>query len=47
MNNSPTDGEGHDVASLDPTGVQEDLIEALQATGAWARVESIMTSLDD
>ncbi|MGB8536931.1 MAG: glycoside hydrolase family 3 C-terminal domain-containing protein [Acidobacteriaceae bacterium] len=28
-----TDGEGHDVASLDLTGAQEDLIEAVQATG--------------
>jgi beta-glucosidase len=30
---APTDGEGYDVASLDLTGVQEDLIEAIQATG--------------
>ena len=29
----PTDGEGYDVASLDLTGVQEDLIQAVQATG--------------
>jgi beta-glucosidase len=29
----PTDGEGHDVASLDLTGVQEDLIQAVFATG--------------
>jgi len=29
----PTDGEGYDVASLDLTGVQEDLIRAIQATG--------------
>jgi len=29
----PTDGEGHDVASLDLTGVQEDLVEAVYATG--------------
>jgi beta-glucosidase len=29
----PTDGEGHDVASLDLTGVQEDLVRAIQATG--------------
>jgi beta-glucosidase len=29
----PTDGEGHDVASLDLTGVQEDLIQAVSATG--------------
>jgi beta-glucosidase len=29
----PTDGEGYDVASLDLTGVQEDLIKAIQATG--------------
>jgi beta-glucosidase-like glycosyl hydrolase len=29
----PTDGEGHDVASLDLTGVQEDLIRAVYATG--------------
>jgi beta-glucosidase len=29
----PTDGEGYDVASLDLTGVQEDLIRAVQATG--------------
>ena len=30
---APTDGEGYDVASLDLTGVQEDLIRAIQATG--------------
>jgi len=29
----PTDGEGHDVASLDLTGVQEDLIRAVFETG--------------
>jgi beta-glucosidase len=29
----PTDGEGYDVANLDLTGVQEELIEAVQATG--------------
>ncbi len=29
----PTDGEGHDVASLDLTGVQEDLIKAVFETG--------------
>jgi beta-glucosidase len=29
----PTDGEGYDVASLDLTGMQEDLIKAIQATG--------------
>jgi len=29
----PTDGEGHDVASLDLTGVQEDLIRAVYETG--------------
>jgi beta-glucosidase len=29
----PTDGEGYDVASLDLTGAQEDLIKAIQATG--------------
>jgi beta-glucosidase len=29
----PTDGEGHDVASLDLSGVQEDLIRAIAATG--------------
>lgn len=29
----PTDGEGYDVASLDLTGVQEDLVEAVAATG--------------
>ncbi|HYA24793.1 MAG TPA: glycoside hydrolase family 3 C-terminal domain-containing protein, partial [Terriglobales bacterium] len=29
----PTDGEGYDVATLDLTGVQEDLIRAIQATG--------------
>ena len=29
----PTDGEGYDVASLDLTGEQEDLIKAIQATG--------------
>ncbi len=28
-----TDGEGYDVASLDLTGVQEDLVKAIQATG--------------
>ncbi|HXW92920.1 MAG TPA: glycoside hydrolase family 3 N-terminal domain-containing protein [Terriglobales bacterium] len=30
---SPTDGEGYDVATLDLTGVQEDLVRAIQATG--------------
>jgi beta-glucosidase len=30
---SPTDGEGHDVASLDLTGVQEDLVRAVFETG--------------
>ena len=29
----PTDGEGYDVANLDLTGVQEDLVRAIQATG--------------
>jgi beta-glucosidase len=29
----PTDGEGFDIANLDLTGVQEDLIQAIQATG--------------
>src|SRR2546422_10751789 len=29
----PTDGEGYDVASLVLTGVQEDLVRAIQATG--------------
>ena len=29
----PTDGEGHDVASLDLTGVQEDLVKAVSETG--------------
>ena len=29
----PTDGEGYDVASFDLTGVQEDLIKAVAATG--------------
>jgi beta-glucosidase len=29
----PTDGEGYDVASLDLTGAQEDLVRAVQATG--------------
>ena len=29
----PTDGEGYDVASLDLTGVQEDLVSAIAATG--------------
>ena len=29
----PTDGEGYDVASLDLTGAQEDLIKAVQAAG--------------
>lgn len=30
---SPTDGEGYDVATLDLTGVQEDLVRAVAATG--------------
>ena len=30
---APTDGEGYDVASLDLTGVQEELVRAVQATG--------------
>jgi len=30
---SPTDGEGYDVASLDLTGVQSDLVQAVAATG--------------
>jgi len=30
---APTDGEGYDVASLDLTGVQEDLLQAIRATG--------------
>ncbi len=30
---APTDGEAHDVASLDLTGVQSDLIRAVSATG--------------
>jgi beta-glucosidase len=30
---APTDGEGYDVASLDLTGVQEDLLRAIQSTG--------------
>ena len=30
---SPTDGEGHDVASLDLSGVQEDLVQAVFETG--------------
>ena len=29
----PTDGEGYDIASLDLTGWQEDLVKAVQATG--------------
>jgi beta-glucosidase len=29
----PTDGEGHDVASLDLSGVQEDLVRAIYETG--------------
>ncbi len=29
----PTDGEGHDVASFDLTGVQEKLVQAIHATG--------------
>jgi beta-glucosidase len=33
QHDQPTDGEGHDVASLDLSGVQEDLIQALFATG--------------
>jgi beta-glucosidase len=32
----PTDGEGYDVASLDLTGVQEDLIKAVHGTGTPA-----------
>src|SRR5438034_5612038 len=30
---APTNGEGYDVASLDLTGVQEDLLKAIRATG--------------
>lgn len=30
---APTDGEGYDVASLNLTGAQEDLVKAVQATG--------------
>ncbi len=33
QHDSPTDGESHDVASLDLSGVQEDLIQAVFATG--------------
>jgi beta-glucosidase len=33
LHGGPTDGEGHDVASLDLSGVQEDLIQAVFATG--------------
>jgi beta-glucosidase len=33
LQGSPTDGEGHDVASLDLSGVQEDLIQAVFETG--------------
>ena len=33
LHGEPTDGEGHDVASLDLSGVQEDLIQAVFATG--------------
>ena len=33
LHGESTDGEGHDVASLDLTGVQEDLIQAVFATG--------------
>ena len=33
QHDGPTDGEGHDVASLDLSGVQEDLIQAVLATG--------------
>ena len=33
LHGRPTDGEGHDVASLDLSGVQEDLIQAVFATG--------------
>src|SRR5580704_7642995 len=29
----PTDGEGHDIASIDLTGVQEDLVRAVYETG--------------
>ncbi|HTV57151.1 MAG TPA: glycoside hydrolase family 3 C-terminal domain-containing protein [Terriglobia bacterium] len=32
----PTDGEGYDVASLDLTGVQDDLVKAVAATGTPA-----------
>ena len=33
QHDQPTDGEAHDVASLDLSGVQEDLIQAVFATG--------------
>lgn len=33
VHGQPTDGEGHDVANLDLSGVQEDLIQAVYATG--------------
>jgi beta-glucosidase len=33
MDKNNTCGEGHDVTSLDPPGVQSDLIKAIQATG--------------
>ena len=33
IHGTPTDGEGYDVASLDLSGVQEDLIQAVFATG--------------
>jgi beta-glucosidase len=33
LRGGPTDGEGHDVASLDLSGEQEDLIQAVFATG--------------
>jgi beta-glucosidase len=33
IHGQPTDGEGHDVANLDLSGVQEDLIQAIYATG--------------
>jgi beta-glucosidase len=33
MKDPPTDGEGRDIASLDLTGVQEDLVRAIYETG--------------
>ena len=37
----PTDGEGYDMASLDLTGVQEDLVRAVAATGTPTALELV------